>query len=237
MSSIAVFLVLGGATAFAASQLAKNSVGSKQLKKNAVTAAKIKKNAVSEAKIRNAAVTSRKLKDNAVTSSKIAAGAVTGAKVQTSSLGKVPSATSADRASNLVGQQSFLIQLNPGQVQTIASHGSVSLVAACASEAGQDKIKIFAETTLSGAILNGQDSLTGPGGSSAFLEPNTPPDNREFLSFADTAGEIHVIRSIDSGYVLGPDLKMISVNTEGVALGLNYGGTTCLTAGVVNLIG
>ena len=45
MSSIAVFLVLGGATAFAAG-LAKNSVGSKQLKKNAVTSAKIKKNAV-----------------------------------------------------------------------------------------------------------------------------------------------------------------------------------------------
>jgi hypothetical protein len=41
MSSIAVFLVLGGATAIAANQLGKNSVGSKQLKKNAVTAAKI----------------------------------------------------------------------------------------------------------------------------------------------------------------------------------------------------
>ena len=46
MSSIAVFLVLGGATAFAAVHLGKNSVGTKQLKKNAVTAAKIKKDAV-----------------------------------------------------------------------------------------------------------------------------------------------------------------------------------------------
>jgi hypothetical protein len=41
MSSIAVFLVLGGA-AYAASQLPKNSVGTKQLKKNAVTSAKVK---------------------------------------------------------------------------------------------------------------------------------------------------------------------------------------------------
>jgi len=41
MSSIAVFLVLGGA-AFAATQLPKNSVGTKQLKKNAVTSAKVK---------------------------------------------------------------------------------------------------------------------------------------------------------------------------------------------------
>jgi len=41
MSSIAVFLVLGGA-AFAATQLPKNSVGSKQLKKNAVVSSKVK---------------------------------------------------------------------------------------------------------------------------------------------------------------------------------------------------
>lgn len=51
MSSIAVFLVLGGATALAAG-LAKNSVGSKQLKKNAVTTAKIKKGAVTGAKVK-----------------------------------------------------------------------------------------------------------------------------------------------------------------------------------------
>lgn len=52
MSSIAVFLVLGGATAIAAGQLGKNSVGSKQLKKNAVTTAKIKNGAVTGAKVK-----------------------------------------------------------------------------------------------------------------------------------------------------------------------------------------
>ncbi|HEU4598919.1 MAG TPA: hypothetical protein VFS26_04170, partial [Solirubrobacterales bacterium] len=41
MSSIAVFVVLGGA-AFAATQLPKNSVGTKQLKKNAVVSSKVK---------------------------------------------------------------------------------------------------------------------------------------------------------------------------------------------------
>ena len=80
MSSIAVFLVLGGATAIAAGQLGKNSVGSKQLKKNAVTTAKIKNNAVTTSKIKN--------------------GAVSGAKINLSSLGKVPSAANADNAAN-----------------------------------------------------------------------------------------------------------------------------------------
>ena len=52
MSSLAVFLILGGATAFAAVQLGKNTVGSKQLKRGAVTTAKIKKGAVTNAKIK-----------------------------------------------------------------------------------------------------------------------------------------------------------------------------------------
>lgn len=50
MSSIAVFIVLGGA-AFAAVKLPKNSVGTKQLKKNAVTTQKIKNGAVTGAKV------------------------------------------------------------------------------------------------------------------------------------------------------------------------------------------
>jgi hypothetical protein len=100
MSSIAVFLILGGATAIAAG-LAKNSVGPKQLKKNAVTALKIKKGAVTAPKLgpgavgagalasgavgagalANGAVGSDKLGPNAVTGEKIAANAVGGAKI------------------------------------------------------------------------------------------------------------------------------------------------------------
>jgi hypothetical protein len=95
MSSIAVFLVLGGASAFAAAQLGKNSVGSKQLKKNSVTSSEIKKNAV----------TSAKIKKNAVTTAKIKNEAVTGAKVNEATLGTVPSANSIPPAepTHLVG--------------------------------------------------------------------------------------------------------------------------------------
>lgn len=62
MSSIAVFLVLGGGAAFAASQLGKNSVGAKQLKKNAVTTAKIKKGAVTGAKVKPGSLTASNFK-------------------------------------------------------------------------------------------------------------------------------------------------------------------------------
>jgi hypothetical protein len=71
LSTVVVFAVLFGGVAYAANQLAKNSVGTKQLKKNSVTAKKIKKNAVTAAKIKKGAVNGAKVKDGAVTGAKI----------------------------------------------------------------------------------------------------------------------------------------------------------------------
>src|SRR6478672_11636871 len=92
LSSITAFVVLCGASAFAAGQLGKNSVGTKQLKKNAVTAAKIKKNAITTAKIKG--------------------NAVTGAKVNESTLGTVPSANVARSLSPL---EAVHLVGNPGE--------------------------------------------------------------------------------------------------------------------------
>jgi hypothetical protein len=69
IATLALFIAMGGASAVAATQLAKNSVGTKQLKADSVTAAKIKN------------------------------GAITGDKVNLASLGTVPTATSASSAS------------------------------------------------------------------------------------------------------------------------------------------
>lgn len=97
ISTLALFLVVAGGSAFAATQLAKNSVGTKQLKKNAVTAAKIKNGAVTAAKIGagsvNAdklganAVGEAKLGDSAVSAAKLAAGAVTTGKIADGAVG------------------------------------------------------------------------------------------------------------------------------------------------------
>lgn len=86
MSSIAVFLILGGATAFAAkkigsNELKGNSVKTGKIVKEAVTTSKIKNESVTTAKIAKGAVTSDKLADNAVTTAKIANNAVTTGKI------------------------------------------------------------------------------------------------------------------------------------------------------------
>jgi hypothetical protein len=81
MSTMAVFLVLGGATALAATELGKNTVGTKQIKSNAVTAGKIKKEAITGGKIKNGAVSGGKIAAGAVTGDKLGAAAVTGDKL------------------------------------------------------------------------------------------------------------------------------------------------------------
>jgi hypothetical protein len=112
MSSLAVFLVVAGGAAFAATQLPKNSVGTKQLKKGAVKTSKLgtktvktgklAKDAVSTSRIQDNAVTGTELADDSVTSTKIAAGSVTQEELATGSVGAaqlrditVVSATSA----------------------------------------------------------------------------------------------------------------------------------------------
>lgn len=76
MSSIAVFLILGGATAFAAKK-----IGSNQLKGGSVTTAKIKKNAVTASKIKKNSITTAKIAKGAVTNGRIGAGAVDATKL------------------------------------------------------------------------------------------------------------------------------------------------------------
>jgi hypothetical protein len=118
VSTLALFVAVGGAGAFAAGQLAPKSVGERQLRHGAVTAEKLRKNAViapkimalavKQGKLANGAVSAAKLEDGAVGTEKLAAGAVgthniaddavTGGKVDESSLGQVPSAAKADFA-------------------------------------------------------------------------------------------------------------------------------------------
>jgi hypothetical protein len=119
-ATLALFIALSGATAYAANQLAPKSVGERQLRPGAVTAEKIRKNAVSAPKIAALAVKEGKLAGGAVSASKLAPGAVasgslatgsvtneklandsvTGEKVQEGTLSQVPSAARADFATS-----------------------------------------------------------------------------------------------------------------------------------------
>jgi hypothetical protein len=185
MSSIAVFLVLGGATAIAAGQLGKNSVGSKQLKKNAVTAAKIKKNAVTTAKIKN--------------------GAITGAKVNAASLGTVPNATHATNAdsagnANTVGGHSVnkvFVKISKNSTTTVGTFGVFKITATC-DASGDVSIEADPQSTDAdyAAFGNGQSS------GAFFAREQGAEDNSEEISGGNDRGILTFSGSQSGGAVV-----------------------------------
>jgi hypothetical protein len=78
MSTIAVFGVLAGGSAYAAA-----TIGADDIKRNAVRSKHIRVNAVSPAKLAPGAVSTAKLADEAVIGTKLADGAVDGSKLAT----------------------------------------------------------------------------------------------------------------------------------------------------------
>jgi hypothetical protein len=120
MSSLAVFLVLGGGTAFA---LARNSIGTRELQRNAVTrgilarnsvypgkinpeavkAGRIAKNAIAQDRLRNGIVSTDKLQDLAVTGTKLGDDAVTNPKIVDDAVNQQKLASSSVGAPQLKG--------------------------------------------------------------------------------------------------------------------------------------
>ena len=148
MSSIAVFLVLGGASAVAAKK-----IGSNELKSNSVTTAKIKKNAVTTAKIK---------KD-----------AVTGAKVKESTLGEVPSAASAANAANFDKYVPFgIVAASNGESKTLVSYGPFSLIGQCQTDGTALEANVIFATSEEHTAFGGDDDSNGDVG------PATPESDR-----------------------------------------------------------
>lgn len=110
ISTLCLFLVLGGGAAFAATKVAKSSVGTEQLKGEAVTKGK--------------------LAPNSVNSKKVVNGSLTGEDIASSTLGKVPSATNAEHADSATTAGSA----NSASTATNASHATSADTAANAEK-------------------------------------------------------------------------------------------------------
>lgn len=134
MSSIAVFLVLGGATAIAAKK-----IGSNEIKSNAITTGKIKKNAVTTAKIK---------KD-----------AVTGAKVKESTLGQVPSAANAANFEKFV--PFGIVTASSGESKTLVTYGPFSLIGQCVTDGLELEANVIFATMEEHTAFGGDDTSEG----------------------------------------------------------------------------
>jgi hypothetical protein len=143
MSSIAVFLVLGGGAAYAAKK-----IGSNEIKSNSITTGKIKKNAVTASKIKGSSITTSKIKD----------GAVTGPKVNASTLGTVPSATHATSADNATNWSRFytsgLKKVNGNGTVALGSAGPFSVLGRCTDLGGGTfEARVYLSTSAPGSYM------------------------------------------------------------------------------------
>lgn len=196
MSTLALFLVLSGATALAAQQLGKKTVGAKQLKTNAVTTPKIKKEAVSGAKLKkgsvsgdkvgNGAIGTDKLADSAVTTGKLANGAVTSGKLAAGVVG------SGQLGANSVGNsQTQLVKVFKGEVVSagpseeaaprieLGQVGPFKFYGKCFLEAGNIREKTYIELTSGQATLGSEDGAEMPTPTNdAYLTPATLEKDR-----------------------------------------------------------
>jgi hypothetical protein len=182
MSSIAVFLVLGGATAIAANQLGKNSVGKKQIKSGAVTTAKLKKNAVTTAKIKNSAVTGAKVKD----------GSLSGSEINASTLATVPNSATTNVVKAAKGT------LSNGQEAVVFERGPVKLSVKCTVPSGQptylSPLAYISSSTEGTVFTSWEDG-------SKNLGPNTPEEDRELNEYywGGSTGEYNYDSASDIG--------------------------------------
>lgn len=117
MSSLAVFLVLGGGAAYAAKK-----IGTNQLKGASVTTAKIKRNAVTASKIKKSSVKTAKIADGAITNPKLADGSVTVQKLVPGFA--APTAEKPSRSANVSASGTVLLG-SLGIAQANVTHTSL----------------------------------------------------------------------------------------------------------------
>lgn len=205
MSSIAVFLVLGGGAAIAAGQLGKNSVGSKQLKKNAVTTAKIK----------NGAVTGAKVKAGSLAASDFAAGQLpAGPKGEKGDPG--PSFGAYANGSCGTLSEPFAVCVSTGEVN-LPSGGPVLLIAsaewdnddnATPPDSGECRFSVDGQP-LKPQITFGEDTSThgiDEGGTislNRITEALSPGPHTFALECNETSGSVYNDESMLSAVLLG----------------------------------
>lgn len=219
MASIAVFLILGGASAVAAKK-----IGSNELKSNSVTTAKIKKNAVTAAKIKKNAVTTAKLKN----------GAVTGAKVNLGSLGTVPSANSANTASvanSLSGRIPISVNIGEG-TKDVATVGPFTIRVECTIDnGGEDEGQFQLLTSVDGAAMDDNNG-------DEFVPFNISDNPAELYEEETTTGEPDIEAADEPGLIaVAPEGTAIVLQNQSIGFNLTGHAGQCYFGALLQKIG
>jgi hypothetical protein len=184
LSTLALFVVLGGG-AYAAVQLPPKSVGTKQLKNKAVKRVKIA--------------------GKAVTTPKLAPNAATGAKVNESTLGRVPEAQHANRAtdSDLLSDHTF----DYFEAASRTEFGS-------ANQKSAMRAKILEWPDAHAMVVTDGDADASP---QVRVRNTNPPAAGDLLVIDSTGNQIVVTEGQDSAEITGNagDLHFVMARPDG----------------------
>lgn len=163
-STLALFIALSGATAYAASKLPDRSVGEFQLRPGAVTAEKLRTNAVTAPKIKAGAVKQGKIANGSITAPKLTAGSVASASLQGGSVSNekiAPEAVTGDKA--LESTFSQVPSAAKAEFATSAESANPPAFAAVSSEATIDSSYSKAIAAVKEGTLPGIYCVTAAG--------------------------------------------------------------------------
>lgn len=151
MSTLAVFLLLGG------SAVAAGTLSGSRLKNNSVSGKKLKYGSVSNSKLRTYAVTNGKIKNATISGSRLRGNTLGDREINMSKLGKIKRASSADNAGKVDGKDAT-------QLMDRCPSGTADLGSECA-ETGARATAVGYEAarvcTAAGGYLPGAASLVG----------------------------------------------------------------------------
>ena len=199
VASLALFVSLSGVSY----GVATGSIDSREIKNNEVRSLDIRNNEIRTGDIRNNQVRGIDIRNSTVQGRDVALNTLTGDDVAEDTLGKVPSAITADTATSAGGVDSLKIIPQTTVAEgaapvTLASHGPLSLLATCAPNSGTESIARI-------SVQTSEDNSAAAGSTLAWpdIDAGDPPQQ---LAAASTAGAAnpgvegsHIVASAPSG--------------------------------------
>jgi hypothetical protein len=195
IACVALFVSLGGVSY----GLATGSIDSRELKNNTIRSKDVRNNTLRTFDIRNNEVRGFDIRNSTIQGRDVAFDTLTGQDVSEESLGKVPSAGTADTAATATTANSVasLKTIAPtgvaegGTPVTLATHGPLTLTGGCEDQAGQTR----AVLRVNSAEANSAASAANSAG--ATNQPVFGPGTVEVAGQADPAGGARTVQGFD----------------------------------------
>ena len=199
VASLALFVSLSGVSY----GVATGSIDSREIKNNEVRSLDIRNNEIRTGDIRNNQVRGIDIRNSTIQGRDVGLNTLTGDDVAEDTLGRVPSAITADTATSAGGVDSLKIIPQTTVAEgaapvTLASHGPFSLLATCAPNSGTETIARI-------SVQTSEDNSAAAGSTLAWpdIDAGDPPQQ---LAAASTAGAAnpgvegsHIVASAPSG--------------------------------------